>query len=72
MLSMLIPTVIDAVTKKSRISKTGIGAYAAMGGGIWAALPAAMSGDAAAIGAIVLVVYGWGQALYGRWKANQS
>lgn len=51
------------------VSKTQLGASAGATGGLMAALPGALAGEPAAIGAVVLIIGGWLGALYGRWKA---
>ena len=52
------------------VSKTMGAATAGSVAGIVAALPAALEGDETAIGAIVVIVFGWFGTLVGRLKAK--
>jgi len=54
------------------VSKTQIGASTGAAGGLIAALPDALNGDPSAIGAVVLIIFGWLGALYGRWRAKPA
>ena len=53
-------------------SKTQWGATTAAGAGIWAILPRVIDKDPEAIGQLVLILFGWLTALYGRWKAGKK
>ena len=52
------------------VSKTQWGASAIAGASIWASLPAALNGDAEAVGIVTITVFGWLMVLYGRLKAR--
>ena len=51
-------------------SKTQWGASSVAMGGLWAALPGALAGEPEAVGQVVLIVFGWLGALWGRLKAR--
>ncbi len=51
-------------------SKTQWGATSIAGASIWTSLPGALEGDPEAVGVVVITVFGWLVALYGRLKAR--
>lgn len=55
---------------RKRLSKTKAAINVGNGAGLIAILPAALAGDELSIGMLVVMVIGWGTALWGRHKAG--
>ena len=60
----------NIMDKPMLTSKTFWGVSSASVSGLVVAIPLALAGDETAIGAVVVIIFGWAGGVYGRYKAG--